>query len=135
MSLSSCWATSPTSSAPLARRRAAVWSTLSTANMTRRRPSTFGGAIAGSISSGFWIAQLRQLKPPVPIWGPHHNDVDLDPFEPVGAVHPRTLDPRLAFECHAESGEKSDSGCKVVDDDADVVQSLDRHVPSAVCVI
>ncbi|HKT39617.1 MAG TPA: hypothetical protein VJR48_14675, partial [Ktedonobacterales bacterium] len=26
--------------------------------------------------------------------------------------------------------EKSDSGCKVVNDDADVVQSLDRHVPS-----
>src|SRR5437660_12427267 len=31
----------------------------------------------------FWIAKLRQLKPPVPIWGPHHNDVDLDTFEPV----------------------------------------------------
>ena len=67
----------------------------------------------------FWIAKLRQLKPPVPIWGPHHNDVDLDAFEPVDAVHPRALDPRLAFERHAERGEKSDSGCKVVDDDAD----------------
>src|SRR5687767_8309186 len=78
----------------------------------------------------FWIAKLRQLKPPVPIRGQHHNDVDLDTFEPVDAVHPRALDPRLAFERHAERGEKSDSGCKVVDDDADVVQSLDRHVPS-----
>src|SRR6266581_3893737 len=78
----------------------------------------------------FWIAKLRQLKPPVPIWGPHHNDVDLDTFEPVDAVHPRALDRHLAFERHAERGEKSDSGCKVVDDDADVVQSLDRHVPS-----
>ena len=78
----------------------------------------------------FWIAKLRQLKPPVPIWGPHHNDVDLDTFEPVDAVHPRALDRRLAFDRHAERGEKSDSGCKVVDDDADVVQSLDRHVPS-----
>ena len=76
----------------------------------------------------FWIAKLRQLKPPVPIWGPHHNDVDLDTFEPVDAVHPRALDRHLAFERHAERGEKSDSGCKVVDDDADVVQSLDRHV-------
>src|SRR5215210_1359201 len=80
----------------------------------------------------FWIAKLRQLKPPVPIWGPHHNDVDLDTFEPVDAVHPRALDRRLAFERHAERGEKSDSGCKVVDDDADVVQSLDRHVPTIV---
>src|SRR2546423_9326681 len=29
----------------------------------------------------------------------------------------------------SERGEKSDSGCKVVDDDADVIHSLDRHVP------
>jgi hypothetical protein len=29
-----------------------------------------------------------------------------------------------------EFGEESDSGCKVLDDDAYVVQSLDRHVPS-----
>src|SRR5258705_531888 len=77
----------------------------------------------------WWIAKLRQLKPPVPIWGPHHDDVDLNTFEPVDAGHPLALDRRLAFERHAERGEKSDSGCKVVDDDADVVQSLDRHVP------
>ena len=78
----------------------------------------------------FWIAKLRQLKLPVPVWGPHHNDVNLDIFEPVDAVHPRALDRHLAFDRHAEHGEKSDSGCKVIDDDADVVQSLDRHVPS-----
>ena len=76
----------------------------------------------------FWIAKLRQLKLPVPIWGLHHNDVDLDIFEPVDAVHPRALDRHLAVERHAERGEKSDSGCQVIDDDADVVQSLDRHV-------
>jgi hypothetical protein len=78
----------------------------------------------------FWIAKLRQLKLPVPIRGPHHNDVDLDIVDPVDAVHPRALDRRLAFDRHAQRGEKSDSGCKVVNDDADVVQSLDRHVPS-----
>jgi hypothetical protein len=78
----------------------------------------------------FWVAKLRQFKPPVPIWRHHHNDVDLDTFESVDAVHPRALDWRLAFDHHAERGEKSDRGCKVVDDDADVVQSLDRHVPS-----
>ena len=78
----------------------------------------------------FWIAKLRQLKPPLPIWGPHHNDVDLDTFEPVDAVHPRAFDRRFAFDRHAEGSEKSDSGCKVVNDDADVVQSLDRHVPT-----
>src|ERR1700733_7840922 len=36
----------------------------------------------------FWIAKLRQLKLSVPVWGPHHNDVDLNTFEPVDAVHP-----------------------------------------------
>src|SRR3979411_334472 len=71
----------------------------------------------------FWIAKLRQLKPPVPIRVPHHSDVDLDAFEPVDAVHPRTLDRGLAFERHAERGEKSGSGCKVVYDDADVGKS------------
>src|SRR5688572_12515972 len=78
----------------------------------------------------FWIAKLRQLKPPVPIWGPHHNDVDLDTFEPVDAVHPLSLYRRLTLQLQTELGKESDSGCKVVDDDADVVQSLDRHVPS-----
>ncbi len=78
----------------------------------------------------FWIAKLRQLKPPVSIWGPHHNDVDLDIFEPVDAVDPGTLDRHFTFARHTERGKKSDRGCKVVDDDADVVQSLDRHVPS-----
>src|SRR5207248_10589052 len=75
-----------------------------------------------------WIAKLRQFKLSVPIRGPHHNDVDLDIFEIIDAVHPRTLDCRLAFECHAERGEKRDSGWKIVDDDAHVIQSLDRHV-------
>ena len=78
----------------------------------------------------FWIAKLRQLKPSVPIWGPHHNDVDLNFFEPVDAVHPRAFDRRLAFDRHAERGKKGDGGCKVIDDNANVVQSLDRHVPS-----
>jgi hypothetical protein len=64
------------------------------------------------------------------VWSPHHNDVDLDTFEPVAPVHSRALDRHLAFERHAERGEERDSGCKVVDDDADVVQPLDRHVPS-----
>ena len=78
----------------------------------------------------FWIVKLRQLKPPVPIRGPHHNDIDFDTFEAVDTVHPRALDRRLAFERHTERGEKSDSGCEVVDDDANVVQSLDSHFPS-----
>src|ERR671916_433890 len=78
----------------------------------------------------FWIAKLRQLKAPVPIWGAHHNDVDLDTFEPVDAVHPLSLYRRLTLLLQTELGKESDSGSKVVDDDAYVVQSLDRHLPS-----
>src|ERR687892_556630 len=78
----------------------------------------------------FWIAKLRQLEPPVPIWGPHHNDVDLDTFEPVDAVHPLSLYRRLTLLLQTELGKESDSGSKVLDDDAEVVQSLDRHFPT-----
>src|SRR5215212_1575136 len=60
----------------------------------------------------FWIAKLRQLKAPVPIWGPHHNDVDLDTFEPVDAVHPLSLYRRLTLLLQTELGKESDSGCK-----------------------
>src|ERR687898_2506134 len=78
----------------------------------------------------FWIAKLRQLKAPVPIWGLHHNDVHLDTFYPVDAVHPLSLYRRLALQLQTELGKESDSGCNVIDDDAYVVQSLDRHVSS-----
>src|ERR671921_2884696 len=78
----------------------------------------------------FWIAKLRQLKAPVPIWGAHHNDVHLDTFEPVDALHPLSLYRRLTLLLQTELGNESDSTCKVLDDDAYVVQSLDRHVLS-----
>src|SRR5262245_5115723 len=64
----------------------------------------------------------------MPIRCPHHDDVDLDALEPVDAVHPRALDPCVTFERHAERSEECGRCRKVVDDDADVVQSLDRHV-------
>ena len=72
----------------------------------------------------------RRLEATMPIRSAHHDDVDFDSFQRVDAVHPWTLDRRLAFDRHAERAEKRDSGWKVVDDDADVVQSLDRHVPN-----
>ena len=75
------------------------------------------------------MAELRQLNPPVAVWGPHHGDVDLDAFEPAEAVHPGPLDRHLALKRHAEGGEEGDGGPEVVDDDGDMVHSLDRHVP------
>jgi hypothetical protein len=53
----------------------------------------------------FGLRNFVNLSRPMPIWGPHHNDVDLNTFEPVDAVHPRTLDRHLAFGRHAEPGE------------------------------
>ena len=65
----------------------------------------FGGAIAGLIATSPG-AKLRQLKAPVPVWGPHHHDVDLGPFESVDAVHPGAFDRHGAFNRHAEGGEE-----------------------------
>src|SRR5215212_392091 len=64
--MSSYWATSPMSSAPWARRRATVSSTLSTVNMTLRRPSAFGGAIAGSISTSWGLRNFVSSSRPCP---------------------------------------------------------------------
>jgi hypothetical protein len=50
--------------------------------------------------------------------------------EPIEAVHPGALDRHLALKRHAEGGEEGDGGREVVDDDADMVHSLDRHVPT-----
>ena len=76
------------------------------------------------------VAELRQLDPPVAVRGQHHSDVDLDVFETVEAVHPGAFDRHLAFNGHTEGGEEGNGGWEVVDDDADMVHSLDRHVSS-----
>ena len=76
------------------------------------------------------VAELRQLDPPVTVRGPHHSDVDLDAVEPAEAIHPGAFHRHLAFRRHAEGGEEGNGGWEVVDDDADMVHSLDRHVPS-----
>ena len=59
-----------------------------------------------------WIVKLRQLKPPVPIWAPHHDDVDLDSFEPVQAVHPRALDSASPSYVMPSAGKKALAGAR-----------------------
>jgi hypothetical protein len=71
---------------------------------------------------------LGQLQPAVAVRGPHHRDVAPDAVEPDGAVRPEAFDLRLAFQLHAELGEKRDGSIQVVDDDADVVHPLNGHV-------
>ena len=73
----------------------------------------FGGANAGSMSTSFGLRNFVSSSRPCP-----------------SGVRIITMSTWTACARHAERGEKSDSGCKVVDDDADVVQSLDRHVRS-----
>jgi hypothetical protein len=73
--------------------------------------------------------ELRQLKPAVAVWGPHHCDVHSDVVEPDDAVHPTSLDCRLALQLQTKFDKERDSSLEVIDDDADVVHPLDRHVP------
>src|SRR5437764_695188 len=75
--------------------------------------------------------ELRQLKPAVAVRGPHHGDVGTDVVEPDGAVHPRPLDLRLAFQLHAEFGEERFGSLEVVDNDENVVHPQNRHIPGA----
>jgi hypothetical protein len=71
--------------------------------------------------------ELRQLEPAVSVWSSHHRDLDMDVIEPIDTVDPRSLDRRLALHLHAEFEKEGSSGLQVVDDDAHVVHSLNRH--------
>ena len=96
--------------------------------MICRRPSVVRRGNRWLGPDQFRVAELRQLDPPVAVRGQHRSDVDLDAFEPVEAVHPGAFDRRLAYKRHPEGGEEGNGGREVVDDDADMVHSLDRHV-------
>ena len=50
------------------------------------------------------------------------------PSEPDDAVHPTSLDCRLALQLQTEFDKERGRGREVVDNDADVVHPLDRHV-------
>src|ERR1700737_4342787 len=73
--------------------------------------------------------ELRQLKPAVAVRGPHHCDVDSDVVEPGDTVHPTSLDWRLALQLHTKFDKERSSSLKVVNNDADVVHPLNRHIP------
>ena len=61
--------------------------------------------------------------------GPHHCDVDSDVVEPDDTVHPAPLDWRLTLQLHTKFGKERSSSLKVLDNDADVVHPLNRHIP------
>jgi hypothetical protein len=68
-----------------------------------------------------------QLELALAIRCPHHRDIDSDPVDPVDAVDPAPLDRCLALDVHPELEEERLGSLEVVDDDADVVQTFERH--------
>ena len=82
------------------------------------------------------LPALRLLRQ----WGDHSHDISVSgfhwgggrtAFDRTGRGQVRHRDRPIGISPfrHAQRDEKSDRGRKVVDDDADVVQSLDRHGP------
>ena len=63
--------------------------------------------------------------------GPQHRDVASDTVEPHDAVHPPSLDGRLALQLQTKFDKERDSSREVVDNDADVVHALDCHALKA----
>jgi hypothetical protein len=73
-------------------------------------------------------AELHQLESSVAVRRLHHRSVRAYALEPHDAVHPETLDGRLAVQHESELDEELSRGCEVVDHDADVIHPSDRHV-------
>ena len=62
------------------------------------------------------------------VWSPNHCDVGSHVVETDDLVHPTSLDRRLALQLQSKFDKESDSSGEVVDDNADVVHPLNRHV-------
>src|SRR4051795_4272677 len=103
----------------------------STANMMRRMPSAFAGAGSGSALTAGGVWNLLSSTRPWPSGVRIMTMSARTPFQPHGAVHPRPLDLRLAFELHTELGEERCGSLEVVDNDENVVHPLKRHIPGA----
>ncbi len=80
-----------------------------------------------SVAGGLGRDEFRELNAAVAVGGPHHGDVVLDVLEAHDAVHPLSLDARLALQLHTELREKRLRSFEILDHDEDVVHSLDRH--------
>jgi hypothetical protein len=91
-------------------------------------PSVFAGAFSGSVLTAVGVWNFVSSSRPWPS-GAHHCDVDSDVVEPDDTVHPTSLDWRLALQLHTKFDKERSSSLKVVDNDADVVHPLNRHIP------
>jgi hypothetical protein len=72
--------------------------------------------------------ELRQLESSVAVRSLHHRNLRPYALEPHDAIHPAALDGPLALQLESELDEELGRGREVVNDDADVLHPLDRHV-------
>jgi hypothetical protein len=80
--------------------------------------------------------ELGQLEPAVTVRGPHGCDVDSDTVESDDAVHPPSLDCRLALQLQTEFDEEHGSGLEVVDDVATAgLLAKDRSISGPLRVV
>ena len=73
------------------------------------------------------VVELRQLEAAVAIRRPHHRDIDSYVIDGVDAVDPGAFYCRGALGFHSELDKERDSRVEVVDDNAHMVHSLNRH--------
>jgi hypothetical protein len=71
-----------------------------------------------------------QLDAAVAVRRPQHRDVASDTVEPDNAVDRKSLDCRLALELETKFDKERGRSLEIVDNDADVVHSQNRHAPS-----
>src|SRR5207249_2729699 len=71
---------------------------------------------------------LAQLEPTLTAERSQHRNVASHTFKPDGAIHPRPLYRRLAFELQAKFLKEHDRGLEVIDNDADIIHPKYCHI-------
>ena len=71
--------------------------------------------------------EARELEPAVAVWSAHHRDLDALVAQSSNAPCPLSFDHGTPLELEAELAKELDRRGEVVDDDADIVHSFERH--------
>src|SRR5207247_3750083 len=87
-------------------------------------------SVLGPSSDRFRRVELVQLDPSVAVRCAHQREGGTDVLKANETIYGGALDGRLALQLESEFEKEGLRGFKVVDDDEDVVQSLDCHVTS-----
>src|SRR5262249_34568245 len=83
------------------------------------------GAMIGDDGRG---EEARQFEPAVPVWRAHHGDLNALIAEPGDTPGPLAFDHGAPFEFEARLAKAINRAAEVLDDDADIVHPLERHV-------